>query len=469
MRNLLYDLLVAFLRLVTRVFFRNVEVVGREHVPLEGAVIFVGNHPNSLMDPVLITTSCQRRVRFAAKDTLFRSWALRPALWVLGSVPIKRKQDHADGKLDNSDAFSALYEVLEARGAFGIFPEGISHVSAELAPLKTGAARIALGAAEKKIPLRIVPCGLSYRAPERMRGRVLIQLGHPITIDEEMLARHSADPRAAAQELTSEIDRAMRALTINAKDFETLRVLDGVRRLYKPDDKNLSFAEQAELMRRFNEHYERLKGEPDIAALFNDVAVYIGKLDALGLTDNDLMVPVSRMRWLFRIVGHLVLVLVYLPLALPGVVLHLPVLMLAVIAGETLTDRTDVVATIKMATITLAVLLGYAVIAAILFHIYPFPLDLIIAGTVLLLLLGSGWATIRVLERQATMRRAFWVLLRLFDIKAELGRLRDERESLRLRLLALVDKYVDKSLVRIVGSNDHAPLGGIVELQEGDV
>ena len=94
----LYSWLRMFLRLVVRVFFRQVEVVGLEHVPERGPVIFAGNHPNSLIDPLLIVVSCGRVVRFAAKDVLFRSPFLRPVLRALGAVPIARRSDHADAR-----------------------------------------------------------------------------------------------------------------------------------------------------------------------------------------------------------------------------------------------------------------------------------------------------------------------------------------------------------------------------------
>ena len=86
----LYSWLRAFLRLVVSVFFRQLEVVGLEHVPDGGPVIFAGNHPNSLIDPLLIVVSCGRVVRFAAKDVLFRSRFLRPVL--RGRVPLDWRQ-----------------------------------------------------------------------------------------------------------------------------------------------------------------------------------------------------------------------------------------------------------------------------------------------------------------------------------------------------------------------------------------
>ena len=68
-----YRVLVWFIRLVVNTFFRRIEVVGREHVPTEGAVIFAGNHPNALMDGFVVATMCGRRpVHFMANAKLWR-------------------------------------------------------------------------------------------------------------------------------------------------------------------------------------------------------------------------------------------------------------------------------------------------------------------------------------------------------------------------------------------------------------
>jgi 1-acyl-sn-glycerol-3-phosphate acyltransferase len=452
----LYDQLVRFLWLVTRVFFRQVEVVGLEHVSPVGAVVFCGNHPNSLIDPVLITTSCDRRVRFAAKDVLFESRLLRVFLKILGAVPIKRRMDHKGdaGPLDNTSAFDALFEVLRQGAAFGIFPEGISHSRSDLAPLKTGAARIALGAAEEGQRVTVVPCGLTYHRRERMRGRVLVQFGQPIEVTDERRAAWKADPKQAARELTEEIELGLRALTINAPDFETLRVLDGCRRLYRPPGKKLSLAERAEISRRFIDHWERLKELPELKALFDDIAVYLFQLEALGLTDKDLLKPPSRGAAVMRMLRHLALIFVAVPLALPGVVVHLPVILTAIFAGEALTSRKDVRATTKMITATGLTLLSYLLIGVGVLFVVKLPAYLWVAPLVFFGLLLSGWATIRVLERQAVLRRGLGVLFTLVNLKREVERLQGERERLRARLLETVDRFIDPELERVVAAEE---------------
>ncbi len=450
----LYNALVGVLRLTTRVFFRTVEVVGAENIPADGPVVFVGNHPNSLMDPALIITSCERRVSFAAKDVLFRSRFLRPILRGLGAVPIRRRMDHGGGALDNSAAFEALFEVLREGGAFGIFPEGISHTRSELAPLKTGAARIALGAAREGIPVKIVPCGLTYVHRTRARSRVLVQFGPPIDLSKKTSSDEARGDdegaREGARALTDAIDAALRGLTINASDFATLRVLDEVRRLYRPPGLRVTLAERAELSRRFIEYFERLQARPDVHALFRDVAGFISELRALGLRDRDLRRRISAGARLLRVLQHVALLVVLVPLAIPGAIIHAPVLIVAAVAGNNFTRRKDVRATTKMTTALLMVLLGYALVAAAVAWYLAYPASLWAVPLSLATLLLSGWATIRVLERELAVRRSLWVLLALLRFTEELERLRARREALRARLLELADRYIDPELVRVI-------------------
>jgi glycerol-3-phosphate O-acyltransferase/dihydroxyacetone phosphate acyltransferase len=479
-RDALCSVLVAFLRLVTRVFFRSVEVSGLENVPASGPVIFVGNHPNSLLDPVLVTTTCGRHVRFAAKETLFAQPLLKPFLWLLGSVPIRRRQDQVQGakedapvegapeRVDNSAAFDALFHILEQGEAFGIFPEGISHTRPELAPLKTGAARIALGVAQKQIPVWIVLVGLSYCRCDRMCSRVLVQYGQPLVVDDELVRAYADDPLRAAKEMTARIGLALRAQTINASDFDTLRVLDGVRKLYQPQKVTLTLAQQAELMRRFIEHWQRHQGEPEVRAFYQDVDAYLLQLRALGLMDRDLRGDPPLLVRLERLVKHLLFVLVLVPAAVPGFLIHLPVLLTAVWAGETLTERGDVKATIKMCAATLLTLAIYVVIGAAVVWRDPTPAGVSSALATIGGLLLSGYATIRVLEKQSELRRSVDTFIALLHLDDEIARLAAERERLRAALLDLIDRYLAPEVPRIVERSAHDDVKAWLDAEDMD-
>ena len=68
---MIYRLIRELVRLSAHIFYRRIEVVGLENIPKQGAVIFFGNHPNSLLDPALITAFGERKVHFMAKEALF--------------------------------------------------------------------------------------------------------------------------------------------------------------------------------------------------------------------------------------------------------------------------------------------------------------------------------------------------------------------------------------------------------------
>ena len=454
-----YRILAWFLRVVTRVFFRQVEVVGLENVP-SGPVIFAGNHPNSLIDPILLITTCGRRVSFAAKDTLFKGRLLRVVLRGLGAVPIKRRSEHdgdappdpsappvdirglppdvsaAEGRrgvIDNDAAFGAMFEVLGAGGAIGIFPEGISHDAAHLSKLKTGAARLALGAAAKTgQPISIVPCGLTFIHPKRFRSRVLVQLGTPIVVTT-----------GDVKQLTGQIEVALQRLTINAPDWDTVRALDGVRRLYQPQE--ISIEERVELARRFNTYYAQVAGDPRVVDIMRRVGSYQERLEELGISDRELARDLSKLEIFLRVVRQLALVAFWSPLTVPAAPLHLPTLIFARLVGPRLTPRKDVIATTKMLIGMLLVLVSYLAAIGILWWKAGFWW----AALAVIVLPLSGWATLRVLDRLRLARRGLSVLLHRLRFRRAVSALRAERVTLAEDVIRVVGELLPASVAAL--------------------
>ena len=426
-----YRVLAWFLRVVSRVFFRQIEVAGLENIPASGPVVFAGNHPNSLIDPILIITTCGRKVHFAAKDALFKGRLMRAVLGGLGAVPIKRRDDH-DGAprdssptappVDNDAAFSAMFGVLGEGGAIGIFPEGLSHDEAHLSRLKTGAARLAIGAAQRTGgPIPIVPCGLTFIHPKRFRSRVLVQYGAPIAIA-------GGDARA----VTDEIQKGLERLTINAPDWDTVRALDVVRRLYQPQE--ISIEERVELARRFNAYYGAVAADPRVIELMHEVRAYQRKLDELEISDRELARDLSKLEVVLRVVRHLVLMVLVLPLTIPGAPLHVPPLVFARYASPRLTPRKDVVGTTKLLIGMLLVLVGYALAIGAVWWKLGFAWAVLAA----VILPMSGWATLRVLDRVRLVRRGLGVLFRRLRFRRAVHALRAEREQLAAKVIAVV-------------------------------
>jgi 1-acyl-sn-glycerol-3-phosphate acyltransferase len=441
-RAMIYRALVRILRLAVSIFFRQVEVAGGENVPPDGAAtIFAGNHPNSLLDPVLILTTCGRVTHFAAKDVLFRGRVMRWLLGRLGAVPVARRSDHGDGPLDNRSTFDALAQVLEAGEAMGIFPEGLSHDAPELQRLKTGAARIALEAARRGTKVQIVPCGLNYLRPKRFRSRVLVQYGAPIAVEGELIEQAAADEREAVRTLTARVERSLRGLTVNARDFRTLRVLDAVRRLYQPA--GISLEQRIELARRFNDVYPTVQAEPEVQATFARVAAWLDRLRALGLTERELSSQLGPLRRAATIARQVALALLWLPLAAPGIVLHAPLGLAIGWAGHRLTPRKDALATTKLVLGLTLVPLGYG--AAMVWVGFHFGAPWALAAAALLVV--SGHATLRVLERGTRAGQLVAASLRALGLSREIASLREERRALVDAVVRAVDRFRPPEMV----------------------
>src|SRR6185369_13067076 len=139
-------LITNLLKFALRIYFKRVEVVGLEHVPLKTPVIFVLNHPNALVDPAFLLCLAPRRVSFLAKSPLFRMPILGFFVRALDCLPVYRHQDEGEDVSKNREMFIAARALLARGGTIGICPEGVSHDEPRLKPIKTGAARIALGA-----------------------------------------------------------------------------------------------------------------------------------------------------------------------------------------------------------------------------------------------------------------------------------------------------------------------------------
>ncbi|MCO4762626.1 MAG: 1-acyl-sn-glycerol-3-phosphate acyltransferase [Myxococcales bacterium] len=440
---MIYRTVQTVIRFALSVFFRRVRVVGGHLIPAEGqgAVVFVGNHPNSLIDPALLIAQSGRKVSFAAKDILFRSRLLRPILHAVGAVPIRRAKDHGGGKVDNSAAFDALFTRLADGGAIGIFPEGISHDEAQLQPLKTGAARITLGAVAKTgAQVRIVPVGLNYSRAGRFRSSVLLRFGEPILMDADpkhgaWLTRFQTDERAACRALTTEIDGALRALTINAEDWDTLRLLDTVRRLYQPP--GLSVEARIELSQRFSEGYERVKDSADIQRLLYAVAHFRDRLDAIGLNERDLTLSFRWSDIVVRFWQRAGRALFWLPLAIPGAVVHVPLAMAAGALGGKLTPRSDVIATTKLMVGAVLSVLTWATLTTLAVHAWG-----LIGLIGLALLPAMAWATLRVVERYANARELLLSLAAFWRFRQEVAELRRERRRLQRAVVGAVARHL---------------------------
>jgi 1-acyl-sn-glycerol-3-phosphate acyltransferase len=232
-------MLYAFLKLIynigLRVFFRRFEVRNRHLMPNEGPLLLVSNHPNTFMDPIVTASLLRQPVFFIAKSTVFGSsfqnWMLRQ----MHLIPIHRREDNPGQPVSNEEAFAASFKALQQQKTLLIFPEGNSFNQRRLRKIKTGTARIALGAeadANYGLGIKILPVGLNYSAPTRFRSDVFVDVGEPITVADYATA-YRQDGQAAVLALTEEIRQRLEQLIIHTPTDEEDELARQVEAIYK--------------------------------------------------------------------------------------------------------------------------------------------------------------------------------------------------------------------------------------------
>jgi 1-acyl-sn-glycerol-3-phosphate acyltransferase len=443
----------ALVQLITGTFFRRIDVVGTENVPGDGPVIFAGNHPNALMDGWLLTARCGRRpLHFLANAKLWKYRGLGPLLDASGAIPVYRREEH-EGDVDNQQAFDRLYEVIQSRKCIGIFPEGVSHAEPKLVSLKTGTARIALEAATRGTEdLVIIPCGLNYIHRHRFRSQVLIEFGAPIEIDEQWTRAYATDQQDAVRSLTDRIGEALSSVTLNAPDWGTLRFIQTVRRLYKPSSAVLTPGQYVELNRRFVGGYLEAMDDPDMRRMRRAVENYQARLDMLGLKDYQLRQPLTLSLAFRRVFLRSLMMVLVLPFAIPGALLHLPVGWLVALVGERFSYEMDDIATLKVFSTMLLLPLLYTVVAVIV----GLEFGLWWALLTLVALPFSFFASVRLLEAEAGLFTSMQSLLRLARLGAEVDDLRATRVELATMVREAVERRVDPDMPRMFTGEDFA-------------
>ncbi len=444
---------ILLFQLITNTFFRRIDVVGEENIPSEGPVIFAGNHPNALMDGWLLMARCGRwPLHFMANAKLWKYRLLGRLLNASGAVPVYRHEEH-DGKVDNSKAFDKLYEVIERGDCMGIFPEGVSHTESQLTKLKTGAARIALSVAQRgQVKVTIIPCGLNYMHRHRFRSQVLIEFGEPIVVDGEWIDDFKDDERETVRKLTDYLAETLAAVTLNAPDWSTLRFVQAARRLYKPASATLAPSEYVELNRRFVEAYLNMAEEPETVEFRKAVDDYQSRLDVLGLKDYQLRTKISVGKAFRRLLVRSVSLMLLLPVAIPGVLLHLPVGWLAAYVGDRFSYEEDDIATLKVFASMALLPMLYLLVAFLIGSYF---------GTVWAILLVVGLtisfsASIWVIEAQATLLASMVSILRRTRLRAEIEDLHTTRAELVEKVRLMVDRGYDLDEPRMFSEQDFA-------------
>lgn len=443
--------------LMLRVFFRRIEMTGRERVPRAGGVIFVVNHPNALVDPLFLLCRANRPVSFLAKSTLLKMPVVGWLARALDTLPVYRRQDAGEQTARNSDTFRLCRELLARGGCIAICPEGVSHNEPRLLPIKTGAARIALGAAagdsdDASNDIHIVPVGIYYTAKTVFRSEALLHFGAPLHVPRLALDSDGEPPRAAVARFSAEIETALRSLVINADSDETLRRVAEAERIWSSeiDDANTAnedacLRREAELRRRILDGYDFLS-QDEARPVVDELARRVERCDRLLRTaavDPRDVTTIERAPdvLLRRIAKQLLVIIPLLPLATLGAVAHYPAYRLVGFCADHFARGSDdMIATLKMLLAALLFPLTWLLVAL---GVWMISANLPAASLAFVCAPVAGYVALRFLETEARLGEGLRALRLAYKDRSFFAELVAERRRIRNLLAELADELPD--------------------------
>ncbi len=333
--------------------YERVEVYQPPGETSEGPELGVSNHFGGFADPLLLIYAMDRVPRFIARDVIWKIPLAKSAMNWIGAIPVHKREDKGKARTSNDEMFRSTYEALRDGDLLVIFPEGITVDDPSIASIKTGAARIALGAKASGVEgLEILPAGIHYEDKASLRSKVFVNIGRATNLDAtigdyvEPGDPVSADNRSAVRKLTDDMEVRLRKTAPNFTDWREAR--------------SLSAAAEVAVRASTEENIEVTYGERERLAAMLALAtgaqkqrvaeamnVYQRDLDVFGIGDRAMYAYRDRPNGLLGFAAVTAIVgLLLLPFALVGLVINLIPMILLWLIGKLRLDAA-VFATIK--------------------------------------------------------------------------------------------------------------------------
>jgi 1-acyl-sn-glycerol-3-phosphate acyltransferase len=203
-----------FYRVVQAVFrlffvvYNRLDVRGKERIPRGGTVIVASNHASNI-DPPLIGCVYPGRIRYLAKDSLFKIPLLGFLIRTLGGIPVSREDSQRAGAV-----MKLLLGRLRGGETLLMFPEGTRSRDGEMKPLEGGVALLSVKSGAPVLPMfvhgshRVCPPGSKFPAPFKL----ILSISDPISPDLGI-----EDERERRAALMRSLEDALRALAAEAE------------------------------------------------------------------------------------------------------------------------------------------------------------------------------------------------------------------------------------------------------------
>ena len=175
-----------YLTIGFKYYYKNFKVVYLDKIPKDKAVIFLSNHQNALLDPLLISIKSTRKNFFLTRAAVFKNPTIAKILNSLQMLPVYRMVDGVNIIQKNKAIFNTCSKLLSKKKSIILFPEGSHNLQRKIRPLKKGFLRIIEETLQKypNTEIVIIPIGVNYQDPLEWGDSMSVFFGNHIFPNE---------------------------------------------------------------------------------------------------------------------------------------------------------------------------------------------------------------------------------------------------------------------------------------------
>jgi len=214
-------------------------------------------------------------------------------------------------------------------------------------------------------PVHIVPCGMTYFDAHRFRSRAVVEFGTPIQVPVALAEQYVKDKRGAVAELMAMVEDGLNAVVPAAADYAELQALITMKALYRRRDRKLTPEESLRLTKRFTDAAKVLRDDDHMKQMLHDVREYNDMLRAAGMRDRDVRRSAAGRNFSVRTVGAMIQVVLLAPLALPSMLLFVPVALITSVLSER--ERVKALAGSTVKVQAMDVVASYKILVSVVF------------------------------------------------------------------------------------------------------
>ena len=328
--SLRYRLLKIYATFVHWIFYRRIEVKFRERIPQDRPVLLAPNHQNALMDAMAPLLTSGHDSVFLARADIFKNKFVAGILRLFKILPVYRIRDGASELGKNEEVFQEAMDVLlRKKCPVAIMPEGNHGNKRRLRPLVKGIFRVAFQAQEKygeQPGVVIVPVGIDYSNYTNFRGKLFLQFGEPIEVNEYYPAYLENQPKTINM-IRTRLAEEMRKYMIDIQSEDHYEMYMLLRNVYNDEMRKQTGHEKKTL-------YNRLVADQQMILKLHEIEHSEGEkikaLDKLCTTYREGVEDLGMRDWLFK---HSRYSWMGLTMADLGMLALLPVFMYGLIAN----------------------------------------------------------------------------------------------------------------------------------------